>query len=138
MKIVIETIPHDQHRYPTIGDWWRDPDGTLQIRVSEFPKHWSRGAVIAAKHEFLIALHELIEVTLCEDRGITEARVTTFDLQHTAPDDPWVDDPGLCPDAPYHQEHVFAECIERLVAQQLGVNWQDYERACLALDGKTP
>lgn len=125
MKIVIETVAHKDQRYPTLGDWYRDKDGVLQIKVSAFSDPF---------HSFLVALHELIEVTLCDQRGITEEEVTAFDKAHLSDDDLWVNDPGLCPDAPYHREHVFAECIERLVAQELGVNWQDYELACLAMD----
>ena len=34
MKIVIETIPHAQQRYPTCGDWYTDDSG-LHIKVSE-------------------------------------------------------------------------------------------------------
>lgn len=125
MKIVIESIPHSEHRYPTVGDYWRDEDGTLQIRVSD------TGNVQDA---VLVALHELVEVTLCENQGISEEEITAFDISTQG--GPYEDDPGHCPDAPYHREHVFAECIERLVAQEMGVNWQDYEKRLLALDGK--
>src|ERR1700761_1579070 len=131
MKIVIETIPHAAHRYPTVGDWWRDPDGTLRIRVSRFSAHIPAplGNPDNEYFAFLIALHELIEVTLCERRGITQEAVDAFDMATTAHDSPWADDPGNCPEAPYHKEHVFAECIERLMARELGVNWQLYEAA---------
>jgi hypothetical protein len=33
------------------------------------------------------------------------------------------DDPGE-----YHLEHVFATKVERLLAQELGVNWSAYDR----------
>ena len=35
MKINIETIPHGDQRYPTVGDYWDDSDGVVQVRVSE-------------------------------------------------------------------------------------------------------
>lgn len=127
MKVVIETIPHDQHRYPTIGDYWTDADGTKHIRVSELPDR---------RYAILIALHELIESEICDFRGIPEEAITAFDKQHCDDDDPWVDDPGNCPEAPYHREHVFAECIERLVARELDVNWQEYDAVLKALDAK--
>lgn len=127
MKIVIETIPHRQHRYPTAGDYWRDPDGVLQIRVSETADERSA---------LLVALHELVEVILCEHRGIKEEDITAFDMAHLDDDDPWVDDPGHCPDAPYHREHVFAEIIERLMAFELDRNWQKHEAALNKLDDK--
>ena len=72
------------------------------------------------------------------DRAIrARIAVTAFDLAHQADDDPYVNDPGISPDAPYHHEHVFAECMERLFALQLGVNWQEYDVACAALDIET-
>lgn len=139
MRIVIETIPHAQHRYPTLGDYWVDADGTLQIRVSSFngvvdPARGHLSAPEADDYALLIALHELVEVSLCARRGISEESITAFDMAHLADDDPWADDPGHCPDAPYHREHVFAECMERLFAAELGVNWQAYEAAIAIVD----
>ena len=123
MKIIIETIPHDQHRYETCGDYWQDADGTRHIRVSDMGDD---------RLATLVALHELIEWTLCDDRGIAEPDIMAFDK--AVPDDsPYADDPGHDPAAPYHKEHVFAECVERLVAAELGVNWQDYEKRVEAL-----
>jgi hypothetical protein len=125
VKIVIESIPHDQHRYPTTGDYWQDEDGTLQVRVSNIGPDDER-------MQFLVALHEMIEMTLCAFRGIAEPDIKAWD--EAVPDDsPYADDPGHDPTAPYHKEHVFAECIERLVAAELGVNWQKYEERCDAL-----
>lgn len=125
MKIVIETIEHSRQRYATTGDYWQDPDGTLQVRVSNIGPDDGR-------MQFLVALHELIEMVICAHRGIAEPDIIAFDM--AVPDDsPYADDPGHDPRAPYHEEHVFAECIERLVAQQLDVNWQTYERRCDAL-----
>ena len=34
-KIIIESVPHDSHRYETVGDWYREEDGTLRIKVSD-------------------------------------------------------------------------------------------------------
>lgn len=125
MKIVIESIPHDQHRYPTVGDYWEDKDGTQQIRVS---------AMRDPRYEVLVALHELIEYYLCLQRGIKEEDIMAFDKTQLNSSNPYVEDPGHNPAAPYHSEHVFAECVERLVARELGVNWQDYEKALDALE----
>ena len=56
MKITIETIPHNTHRYPTIGDWQflpaKEGELNLSIKVSDMGD-W--------KLESLIALHELVE-----------------------------------------------------------------------------
>ena len=73
MNINIQTIPHDQHRYPTCGDWLLDESGNLQIRVSDMGN---------TDYEALVALHELVEVLLCKKRGITTEQVDVFDKQY--------------------------------------------------------
>lgn len=123
MKIVIESIPHNTHRYNTIGDYWEDSNGVLQVRVS---------ALGDERKEVLIAIHEVIEFFLCRARNIKEPDILAWDK--AVPDSsPYASDPGHDPSAPYHREHVFAECVERLVAFELGVNWQEYEKAIDAL-----
>ena len=57
MRIHVEAIPHTQQRYETMGDWWWDPDDTLQMRVSTLPD-W--------RYSMLIAIHELIEHCFAE------------------------------------------------------------------------
>ena len=120
MKILIETIPHSSQRYPTCGDWKRNLDGVLVIRVSQ---------EIGDKYALLVAVHELIEVALCEDRGITCEQVDTFDKSfelHRKPGDD--SEPGDDSAAPYRHEHFFATSIERLLAAELNVDWGEYER----------
>lgn len=111
MKIVIETIPHKDQRYPTAGDYW-DEDGVKHIHVS---------ALGDSRMELLVAIHELIESALCDARGIAEPDVKAFDEAH-----PESDDPGALADAPYFREHIFAEMIEKVIALELGVNWARY------------
>jgi hypothetical protein len=113
MRIIIETIPHKLQRYPTVGDWYYVPDGTLHIVVSEMADERSM---------FLVALHELIEAELCNRNGVSEQAVTDFDMAH-----PELDDPGNDPRAPYHEEHIFAEGIERIVAMAIGRQWDHHE-----------
>jgi hypothetical protein len=121
LKIVIETIPHAEQPYPTVGDWRRDASGTLRINVSH---------EIGYNFALLVALHELIEVTLCEQRGITTRMVDEFDkaYEKTRPDGD-TSEPGDAPEAPYREEHFFATNIERLMAAELGVDWTEYEEA---------
>lgn len=120
MNITIKTIPHSDQRYPTIGDYWFEDNGDIQIRVSD-TGNW--------KYELLVALHELIEVSLCKDRGISEPAIKAFDEHFEAnrsvfdPDS----EPGDDPKAPYRKEHRFAENLERLFAAELGVNWDSYD-----------
>lgn len=120
MKIVIETIPHNQHRYPTVGDWYRTPSA-LYIKVSDMGN---------PHYEFLVALHELVEAWLCEVAGIPEEAVTAFDrgFEKARPEGN-LDEPGDDPAAPYHHEHCFATGIERLMASYMKVNWRMYEAA---------
>lgn len=119
MNITIKTIPHDQHRYPTVGDWWFTPEGDLEIRVSAMGD-W--------RHEALVAVHELAEVLLCKERGITEEAVTQFDIMFEANRQPGDDsEAGDDPRAPYRWEHFFATNVERLLADQLNVDWQEYD-----------
>lgn len=119
MNVNIQVIPHDQQRYETCGDWFFDTDGTLQIRVSKL-SDWRR--------EMLIAVHELAEVLMCKNDGISAESVDRFDMDFEKdrhPDDD--SEPGDSPDAPYVNQHCIATGIERILAAELGVNWRNYE-----------
>lgn len=121
MHIEIDTIPHSQQRYPTVGDWIWEPDGTLHIFVSNM-NNW--------KYEFLVARHELDEAILCRDRGITQKEVDDFDtyFEKERKQGLVTDEPGDDPRAPYNKEHFFATTVERLIARELNVDWQAYDK----------
>lgn len=127
-NIVIKTIPQSEHRYPTVGDYWRDPDGTLQIRVSEMGN---------TDYEALVALHELIEIILTEKKGIKEEDIMAFDVQFEKEREEGLHsedaEPGEDPKSPYRKEHVLAECLERVVGNELGVIWDDYAKTVMSL-----
>jgi hypothetical protein len=119
MKIVIETIPHEQQAYPTVGDWRFDADGTLQIKVSKLSD---------PRYEALIAVHELVEVLICKHEGIETETVDKFDKEFEAkrgPDN--FDEPGDESTAPYAKQHCIATGVERILAAELGVSWKIYE-----------
>ena len=120
--IKIDSIPHKEHRYPTLGDYWEDANGNIQIRVSkELPNYY----------KFLIIIHELIEMYLCANDGVSFEDIDNFDIEfekNRQPDNN--DEPGDDPRAPYKTQHRFAENIERLVADKLGVNWNEYNKYC--------
>ena len=99
-------------RYKTCGDWFHDQDKNLVIQVSDEID----GRPLGDTEKFLIALHELIEVKLCEARGITQDDVDQFDLFFKGEGEP-----GDDPKAPYRLEHRFACLIEFLVAHELGL-----------------
>lgn len=110
-RIVMEVIPHADQRYDTLGDYWQDPDGTLQFRTSDLGD-W--------RYNFSVLLHEFVEYHLLMHKGVPEQQVLDFDLS-VEPGSEFADDPGFDPKAPYHQEHVFADCMERLIAPHLGM-----------------
>lgn len=128
MNITIKTIPHNEQRYPTCGDWWDDEQGNLEIRVSDMGN---------PDYEALVALHELVEVLQCRKRGITTAQVDVFDKQFEKDREAGLrgpeDEPGDDPQAPYRREHFFATNIERLVSGELDVDWNDYANSIYAL-----
>lgn len=121
MNISIKTIPHIQQRYPTVGDWqWKGDD--LEITVSSM-NNW--------KYESLVALHELIEALLCKDRNISQTSVDAFDKQFEDmrahyPDIVKDEEPGYNKHAPYFKEHIYASDIESDIADELGVDWDEY------------
>lgn len=124
MKILIETIPHDKQRYPTVGDWEStDPPGSgdsqLRIRVSE-TGDW--------KYNALIAVHELVEALLCKSAGISGEQVDQFDKTFLARSGPGPLEPGDDPNAPYHIQHSIATTMENVLAGWLGVNILSYEQ----------
>ena len=128
MRILIETIAHEKQRYPTVGDWFTDPDGTVHICVSELGND---------DYAFLVGLHEMIEQRLCARRGISQEAVDAFDqkfeeerVQGLHGED---DEPGDDPRAPYRREHFFATNLEALMCGELGLNFQEYEKAVYAL-----
>ena len=126
MRILIETIPHDQQRYNTVGDWLVTADGTWHISISELP---TKSALFPEKFAFLVAFHELIEMALCQSDGVTESEVDKFDLHYAGSRD----EPGDDDDAPYYAQHQIATGLERTMAALLGVDWSEYEQAVNAL-----
>ena len=122
--IWIKVIPHDRQRYPTVGDWY-EQDGTLFINVSAM-SDW--------RYQVLVAVHELVETAICRQRGITQEAVDSFDLAfEKARAEGNLDEPGDDPQAPYRREHFFATNVERLLADQLGVDWDAYDREVATL-----
>ena len=120
MTINIQTIPHDQQRYPTVGDYWEEPDGVEQVRVSEL-SDW--------RYEALVAVHELVELLLARHRAISEQAISEFDVafERDREHGRVLGEPGDDPRAPYRREHFFATNLERLLAAELEVDWFAYE-----------
>jgi len=113
MIIAFSPIPHRNQRYETLGDWFYKGEGFLQIHVS---------LVGNEDYEFLLLFHELVEAWLCRKRNISSADVDRFDMSYVGDGEP-----GDHPTAPYHKEHVFATLLEKTMAGELGIDWDEYE-----------
>lgn len=127
-KITIDFIPHNTQRYETVGDYFFYPNGELVIRVSKLGDK---------RMELLVAVHELLEVILTENRGIPEQDIMAFDMKFEkerveGKHKIW-EEPGHDKNAPYRNEHIFAENIERLLASELKVDWSEYEKKLMEL-----
>jgi hypothetical protein len=120
MDININVIPHHDQRYDTCGDWILDTaNHKLEIKISAID-NW--------RMEFLVAFHEMIEAVLCFDRGIDMQAVDKFDMEFERNRDVGDNsEPGDADDAPYYKEHFFATSLERLMAAELDVDWEEYE-----------
>jgi len=123
-KITIKPIPHEWHRYETVGDYY-ESDFTLPYGQ----KKWNfRVSKTNADYEFLVVIHELVEWFLAQKRGIKEEDIYAFDTAFEAKRVQGnTDEPGNDEDAPYRKEHEFAEMIERLIAKELGIEWAKYD-----------
>lgn len=125
MKVIIETIPHAEQRYPTVGDWIVSHDNQfLTIRVSELGD-WRK--------EMAVAYHELREALLCIHQGITQAEVDEFDIafeetRKKHPEELKSKEPGDETYAPYYIPHIMASRDERLLIADFELNWDDYEK----------
>lgn len=126
MKIVIESIPHVKQRYPTCGDWYTDPDGTLNIKVSEEMGNDSC---------FLVSVHELVECYIAMRRGITVQQIDDFDMAYEKAhreggtlEGKRLDDsePGDDPTCPIFAEHGIATGIERILCAIMGITWNQH------------
>lgn len=123
MAINFKTIPHEEQRYDTVGDYFKGDDNIWEFRVSKMENE---------NYEFLVFIHELVEWYLTQKKGITEESISEFDdkfeeLRKKYPEVIGKQEPGHMVSAPYHDEHVFAESVERLVAGKLGVDWKKYD-----------
>lgn len=127
MLIDFQVIPHEEHRYPTVGDYFEDGD-TIHFRVSQLSDR---------RYEWLVFLHELIEYLLCAWRGVGLPEIDAFDIAYenrraagglVAPCGcPMRDEPGDDKCAPYYFAHQSATIVERVLAALWGVSWAAYE-----------
>ena len=118
------SIPHTSQRYDTVGDY-QDAHGCTLFTISEMPDE---------RYEHLVALHELVEKILVTARGVSDESIDQFDMAYEAARLPDNDsEPGDEPTAPYHREHQFATRLERMLAEELGIDWEHYDTTVLGL-----
>lgn len=135
--IEVNTIAHAEQRYPTWADW--EIEGAMNkmtITVSRVG-NW--------RYEYLSAIHELLEATVCAHLGITQVDVDAFDVDYenrrmagerlAACGCVITDDPGSDVHAPYRAAHLYAESVEYGLAKLLDVDPKEYDNAFIALDG---
>lgn len=151
-NIVIKTIKHNEHRYPTTGDWWVEGD-TLQIRSSECGD-WRASMVVA--------VHEAVEALTCIENGVEPEALDRFDKNyeiireakgqelvyvheleaerklraefggHDAITD-W-SEPGDDLHAPYRHQHALATQVEHILTEGMNLPWSLYEEELSALE----
>lgn len=121
MNVLIRTIPHDQQRYETVGDWTFDGAGNLTILVSN-TGDW--------RSDMLVALHEFVEVLICKNDGVTQQQVDDFDKANLQSNDP-----GDLAGAPYGQQHCFAMAVERMVCAAMNLPWTEHDARVDAVAG---
>ena len=117
-NVNMQLISAEQQRYPTVGDWWIDEAGCLQVRATLLSN-------IMDSH--LVMAHEYVEAMLCIHYGVTVEAVDKFDTE-------WKNDgvyaePGDDPTAPYHEQHDIALIVERMLAHACGVDWTKHDNA---------
>ena len=106
--ILIIQQKKSEMRYDTVGDYEDKKDHT-RISVSK-----QKGYAETEDDLKGIALHELVEMWLCQKRGIKFKDIDKWDLQHQGDYEPG-EVKGCC----YYNEHRFANKIEKMFLKEL-------------------
>ena len=127
MKLDIQTIPHKQQRYDTVGDYFYKGN-SLKIRISQMHDE---------RFEWLVLIHELIEYVLISLAGVPIEKIDEFDkeFEENRENCQWGNEiePGNDRLAPYYEQHQAANIVERVAAYVLGVEWDAYNNECINL-----
>lgn len=125
-EVVFKAIPHKKHRYITCGDYYQ-----------KGKKWYIVCSQMKIEFVFLVLIHEFVEWFLTQRRGILEPDIKAFDemFEKEREAGKWLNDeePGDDPRAPYFCEHQFATQIEKECAEEMGVDWNEYEDTCIKL-----
>ena len=119
--IIIGFINKQEQESDNAGDYYIE-NNTLHIRIlkntTRIPstKRYKRNRL----YEFVILIHEVIEALLCIARNIPIAKIDQFDSDYQGNGEP-----GDHKDAPYRKEHKFATKVEKMMAKELGIKWNE-------------
>jgi len=119
---LISAIPHNEQRYPTVGDYFK-VGNVDHIRISKMKDE---------RYQFLVAVHEYIEMNLCKFQGITNESIDKFDIAFESRRKD-ASEPGFEPDAPYVRQHTIATSVEMMLCNELGISWKEYSEYVDAL-----
>ena len=117
--IVIKTIPIEEQRYSTAGDYWHE-DNSIEFRITKQAKEDT---------EFLIAVHEFVEEYLTRRSGIDEKMILAYDLNWEKRHHKGLtkaEEPGEEQDCPYREQHVVSLIIEGLLATHMGIDFDKH------------
>lgn len=130
MNIIAKTVDFYSQRYITLGDYFHKQE-RLNVLISDTGNE---------DYNFLILLHELVEEYLTRRLGIKEEIITEFDMKFENGDiknSSLYAEPGDHPKSPYRKQHRFSENIERLIAHEMGIDFNDYDKyLCKFLESK--
>jgi hypothetical protein len=129
MRLLYQFFEHEGFlRNEGVGDYDENFDGSWGIFSS---------AMKDPRHRDLILIHEYVETMLIRQAGITNEAILAFDAQF----EEWRKqglvakdaEPGDDPRAPYYHQHQAATAHEKMLCEQYGIKWEDYEKAIEAL-----
>lgn len=115
-------------RYPTVGDYYFNPEGTLQFDIAD------TGILF---YNMMILVHEIVEYALLEKRGVAIVEIDEFDIMfETERVESYhgiEDEPGFDTRCPYNREHTLATAVEMLMCAHAGINWIEYNETIITL-----
>lgn len=128
-KINIEFIDHDKQRYKTVGDYFLDDKGVLQIRISRMKLEI---------YELAVLIHELTEMALLRYGGkVSFDDIDKFDMDFEDKREKGEvgeeDEPGMAVDCPYRDQHLVATSVEMAVIASAKLSWKEYEDGIYSL-----
>lgn len=120
-KLIVQSP--SKMRYCTVGDYYKTKTGWDVVSAD----------LKDSDYNFLILVHELIELYLTQRRGIPEPKIKKFDewfqREKAKGRFPKFKGGAALKLSPYRREHLFALKVEKLLAKELGKNWKKYDRA---------